>query len=101
MSVPLPTPSELDREPQLAALAALDAALAAARAALVSRHPTLRDPETPYRVRHEDLYGAVAYVIVCNADRLAGQIDLYAKLLHNETLLGILQIYAAIDEADF
>ena len=38
-------PGDLDREPQLAVLFALDAALWAARMALISVHAELREPE--------------------------------------------------------
>ena len=44
MSLPkMPTPTDLDQDPELAALAVLDAALQAARAALLSRHADLRN----------------------------------------------------------
>ena len=40
---PMPTPADLDHDPELAALAVLDAALQAARAALLSTQAQLRD----------------------------------------------------------
>lgn len=74
----LPTSGELDRRPQLAALAALDTAVEIAVAALAAAHPTLpfveEDPSPP---RHDV---TVADAIVQQGTALQRLVGCYCRL---------------------
>jgi hypothetical protein len=72
------TPDDLDREPQLAVLFALDAALWAARMALFSVHAELREPETEADV---DTTTAIARTLVRLLDDLGPVLEAYRHAL--------------------
>jgi len=72
------TPDDLDHEPQLAVLFALEAALVAASTALIASHPELRDGlgET-----EEDSAAALAQAAGLLADDLRALLRLYRRSL--------------------
>ncbi len=82
-SVQIPTPPDLDRDPELAVLAALHAALKAAVFALISAHPPLRDPDCQLGDDTPDSYW-VASVFVTIADKLGDTIDAYHRVLDRQ-----------------
>ena len=74
----LPTSSELDRRPHLAALAALDTAVEIAVAALTAAHPTLPFvEEDPGPARHDV---TLADAIVQQASALQRLVGCYCRL---------------------
>jgi len=64
-----PTPAELDRDPELALLAALDDTLELALRALLAVHPQLGDPDAPPWAREPDATRAAADHILAAARR--------------------------------
>lgn len=86
-SVQIPTPTDLDRNPELAIIACLDAALKAATFALISVHPPLRDTECELANDTPDSYW-IASVFVTIAGQLGDAIDAYRRVTrrqHNRT----------------
>ena len=75
--VDIPTPNKLDRDPELAVLAVLDAALQAAVFALISVHPHLRgDNDAPLGDGTSETYW-IASVFVISARQLGDALDAY------------------------
>jgi hypothetical protein len=74
-----PTPAQLDRDPELAILAALDDTLDLALRALVAVHPQLGDPDGPLWVREPDATRAAADRILTAARRLDRALDAYRR----------------------
>ena len=85
MSRPLPTPDELDDNPELAVLAVLDVTLEAARAALLSVHGELRGPEEP---EHRGMLSPslVARALIALGDALSSHVSIYHDALEKELL---------------
>lgn len=79
-SVLIPTPPDLDRDPELAVLAALDASLKAAVFALISAHPPLRDSDCQLGDDTPDSYW-IASVFVTIAGQLGDIIDAYRRAI--------------------
>jgi hypothetical protein len=82
-SVEIPTPPKLDRDPELAVIAALEATLKASVFAIISAHPPLRDADARVDDNTPDSYW-VASVFVTLADQLANAIDAYRHALDHE-----------------
>ena len=82
--VDIPTPNDLDRDPELAVLAALDAALQAAVFALISVHPHLRGGDEP-QPRHDppDTYW-IASVFLISARQLGDALDAYRNAIDKQ-----------------
>ena len=79
-SVEIPTPPTLDRAPELAVIAALDATLKASVFAMISAHPPLRDPDCSVG-NDADL---VASVFLTLADQLGEAISAYHRAIERE-----------------
>lgn len=73
-----PTPPEIDRDPEVALLAALDHALDVAAAAILAAHPNLVDDEAPYRQLHRPEVRA-ADAILTHARRLRDALRRYRQ----------------------
>lgn len=81
----IPTPPELDRNPELAVLAALETTALAARFAVIAVHPSMRDPghlyaPTPATQRPAD-------AIVHGAEQLARAIAEYRSAIRRDLAL--------------
>lgn len=81
--VEIPPPPELDHAPELAVLAALEAALLAARFALIATHPPLRDAECTAGEDAPDSYW-IALVFLTLADQLADVLGGYRCAIARE-----------------
>lgn len=82
--VDIPTPNELDRDPELAVLAALDAALQAAVFALVAVHPPLRgDSDALLGDDTPETYW-IASVFVISARQLGDALDAYRNAVDKQ-----------------
>lgn len=79
-SVEIPTPPTLDRAPELAVIAVLDAALKASVFAMISSHPLLRDPDCSVG-NDADL---VASVFLSIANQLGEAINAYHRAIERE-----------------
>jgi hypothetical protein len=79
-SIKIPTPTDLDRAPELAVIAALDAALKASVFAMISAHPSLRDPDSSVG---NDAY-LVASVFLAIANQLGEAISAYHRAIECE-----------------
>jgi hypothetical protein len=77
-SVQIPTPPQLDADPELAVLAALEAALKASVFALITAHPALRDADCRVDDDTPDSYW-VASVFLTLADQLGEAINAYRR----------------------
>lgn len=73
-----PTPPQLDEQPQLAVLFALEAALEAAAVSLIASHAQLRDGQC---VTERDTPARIAYAFLATARELASLIRLYRRRL--------------------
>lgn len=80
----IPTPHELDRAPELAALVALDAVLRAAEFAVIAMHPPMRSGESTTEEMPDSYW--VASVFVTLAGQLHQAIRAYreARLREHE-----------------
>lgn len=79
-SIEIPTPTDLDRAPELAVIAVLDAALKASANAMISAHPPLRDPDCSVG-NAADL---VASVFLSIANQLGEAISAYHRAIERE-----------------
>lgn len=70
MAMAVPTPRDLWAAPELAVLAILDAALAAAAEVLFAYHPGLHDLAGTYQGRAPPLCGALAAILVSRFEEL-------------------------------
>lgn len=77
-AVSIPTPPKLDHAPELAVLAALDAALRASVFAMISAHPPLRDPDCNVGQDSPDDYW-VALAFVSLAEELGDALSAYQR----------------------
>ncbi len=82
-SVEIPTPTDLDRAPELAVIAALDAALKASVFAIIAAHPPLRDDDAIVGDDTPDSYW-VASVFLTLADQLGEAISAYHRAIERE-----------------
>jgi hypothetical protein len=82
MTIPIPTPTDLDDHPELAVLAVLDAALHASVFAVIAVHPPLRDHDP--RTGHLPDSHWVASVLIPLAHQLQDAIAGYRRVLDRE-----------------
>jgi hypothetical protein len=81
---PLPTPREIEEDPELAVLAAVAPALGALASALLAAHPVICDDERPYWLSKPSPAAGVARQMVTAAGRLGRLIERYRRLVANE-----------------
>ena len=80
----LPTPREIEDDPELAVLAAVAPGLDALSYALVAAHPVICDDERPYWLPKPSPAAGVARQMVTAAGRLGRLIDRYRRLVAEE-----------------
>jgi hypothetical protein len=80
-----PSPEDLCRDPELAILALLDAAIALSLSALVATHPIIVDHERPYWIEPKPLHSDhFAQTLVHIADQLRYAIAKYRLAINAE-----------------
>jgi hypothetical protein len=82
MTVPIPMPPDLDRDPELAVLAVLETCVEAATHAVIAAQPGLRGPDPGPEPERESHWVALAFVHV--ADDLLRTIRAYRDALERE-----------------
>ena len=80
----LPTPREIEEDPELAVLAAVAPALDALAGALLAAHPVICDDERPYWLSRPSPAAGVARQMVTVAGRLGRLIERYRSLVAGE-----------------
>jgi hypothetical protein len=80
----LPTPREIEEDPELAVLAAVAPALGALASALLAAHPVICDDERPYWLSKPSPAAEVARQMLAVAGRLGRLIERYRCLVAEE-----------------
>ena len=80
MTVEIPTPPKLDVAPELAVLAALEAALRASVFAMISAHPPLRDANQAVDEDTPQAYW-VAFAVVTLSEQLGDALGAYQRAI--------------------
>ncbi len=80
----LPTPREIEEDPELAVLAAVAPALDALASALLAAHPVICDDERPYWLSKPSPAAGVARQMVTAAGHLGRLIERYRSVVADE-----------------